>query len=453
MLLVSNAAQIINTSGWDTDCNSGNVGCIVAIMHGLKALGPEAYPARSSSLTRKKDWRDPIADRVLISSADGGDSITDAARLAYRITNLGLRLADRAPLDVPKQQFHFSLPYSVQGFRLRDQSAEVARLEWDRSRLMVTISKLDRDMEPVFLSTDTFTPEDVLQVSRHYGMSACPLLYPGQIIAARVSAGSPIDLCIRMKAYTPDNRLMTLDGEKSTIHDYTVSTLEWTIPACLQNMPIQQVGIAISTSSPTPLQGIVWLESLSWSGTPTMRLERPVSEANDLHSTEEETFWERSWISSVDKFQTQLGPSFYLAHDRGEGLISHGTREWEDYGVKAQDFAVHLGAPAGVLVRFRGLNRWYALMFLKGQKIALVKARDEERKELATKAFEWKLDQRYRVKILVKGRLIAGSVDGVMLSATDDEYQTGGIGLVCAEGAVSADTIDIGPLPSKITKE
>lgn len=29
------AMHIINTCGWDTDCNSGNVGCLVAIMHGL----------------------------------------------------------------------------------------------------------------------------------------------------------------------------------------------------------------------------------------------------------------------------------------------------------------------------------------------------------------------------------------------------------------------------------
>jgi hypothetical protein len=49
--------MIVNTSGWDTDCNAGNVGCLLGIMNGLE--GPRGGP----------DWRGPIADRMLISSS------------------------------------------------------------------------------------------------------------------------------------------------------------------------------------------------------------------------------------------------------------------------------------------------------------------------------------------------------------------------------------------------
>src|SRR5260370_2188292 len=49
--------MIVNTSGWDTDCNSGNVGCLLGIKHGLRCLedGP--------------DWRGPrkVGDRILIA--------------------------------------------------------------------------------------------------------------------------------------------------------------------------------------------------------------------------------------------------------------------------------------------------------------------------------------------------------------------------------------------------
>ena len=55
------AQLIVNTSGWDTDCNAGNVGCLLGVMLGLDGLA--AGP----------DWRGPIADRLLISSADGGN--------------------------------------------------------------------------------------------------------------------------------------------------------------------------------------------------------------------------------------------------------------------------------------------------------------------------------------------------------------------------------------------
>lgn len=101
------AQMIINTCGWDTDCNAGNVGCLMGLMHGLDGLdgGP--------------DWRGPLADRMLISTADGGNSINDAVRMAYYIANLGHALAGETPPSPPKDgaRFHFSLPDSTQGFR------------------------------------------------------------------------------------------------------------------------------------------------------------------------------------------------------------------------------------------------------------------------------------------------------------------------------------------------
>ena len=45
------AQTIVCTSGWDTDCNAGNVGCLIGAMLGLEGI--DAGP----------DWRGPIADR------------------------------------------------------------------------------------------------------------------------------------------------------------------------------------------------------------------------------------------------------------------------------------------------------------------------------------------------------------------------------------------------------
>src|SRR5262249_45453004 len=47
--------MIVNTCGWDTDCNSGNVGCLLGIKNGL--AGIDAGP----------DWRGPVADRLYLS--------------------------------------------------------------------------------------------------------------------------------------------------------------------------------------------------------------------------------------------------------------------------------------------------------------------------------------------------------------------------------------------------
>ena len=68
------ALMIVNTCGWDTDCNSGNVGCLMGIKNGL--AGIEAGP----------DWRGPVADRLYLPTADGGRAITDAVRETYPLS-------------------------------------------------------------------------------------------------------------------------------------------------------------------------------------------------------------------------------------------------------------------------------------------------------------------------------------------------------------------------------
>ena len=115
----SKGQMIVNTAGWDTDCNAGNLGCLHGIMLGLNGLdqGP--------------DWRGPLADRMLISSADGGNSINDAVKMAYYIANLGYALAGESLLEAPKDgaQFHFSLPGSTQGFQTAEGTTQPKNVE------------------------------------------------------------------------------------------------------------------------------------------------------------------------------------------------------------------------------------------------------------------------------------------------------------------------------------
>ena len=72
--------MIVNTSGWDTDCNSGNVGCILGIKNGLEGLkkGP--------------DYLTPINDTIYCPSAIGGETITDALTESYKIINIARNL-------------------------------------------------------------------------------------------------------------------------------------------------------------------------------------------------------------------------------------------------------------------------------------------------------------------------------------------------------------------------
>ena len=99
------ALMIVNTSGWDTDCNSGNLGCLLGIQHASPAI--DAGP----------DWRGPVSDICYLPSADSGGGVSDAATQATRIIRMGHALAG-SDYEAPKEgaRYHFAYAGSVQGF-------------------------------------------------------------------------------------------------------------------------------------------------------------------------------------------------------------------------------------------------------------------------------------------------------------------------------------------------
>ncbi len=117
---------IVNTCGWDTDCNSGNVGCLLGIKNGL------------AGIDAGQDWRSPLADRMLVISADGGEAITDAVREASKVANLGRALAGEAPL----------LPKGGARFPLRSAGIRAGFLRRGRSRSCAQAGKRIRTQLP-----------------------------------------------------------------------------------------------------------------------------------------------------------------------------------------------------------------------------------------------------------------------------------------------------------------
>jgi hypothetical protein len=430
------AMTIVNTAGWDTDCNSGNVGCLIGIMHGLKGL--EGGP----------DWRGPLADRTLISASDGGYAINDAVRIAYDIANLGQQLAGQAPLAPPKDgaQFHFSLPGSVQGFIAERDAIQPDLLSLEQGQnsgqpaLALRFKGLARGRSAAAL-TPTFSPPEVVDM-RTYDLQASPRVYPGQIVTARVVADATntaaVSAFLRIKAYGQDDRLVDFDGPSADLAPGAEGVLKWTLPD-LDGQPIQRIGIAL-TSHGARADGTVWLDYLRWDGAPKLRLRRPKQPG---------AFWRRSWVNNVSFFGKNFAPAFRISQDRGSGIIIHGTREWKDYRVSST-VAVHLGSSAGLAARVQGLRRYYALLLQGGDMVRLVKVRDDACTILAEAPYRWSLERRVALALELRGREIVAAVGSAMvLRVTDDSdtfFENGGIGLVITEGALSTDQVDVEPL-------
>lgn len=432
------AQMIVNTSGWDTDCNAGNVGCLMGIMLGLEGI--DAGP----------DWRGPIADRLLISSADGGNSINDAVRMAYYLANLGLTLAGHAPLSAPEAgaQFHFSLPGSTQGFRSQDGQIRlsVTNIATEHGRALAARFQALGPGQVAAVTTPVFSPREVLQM-KVYDLMATPLIYPGQdleaAIAADVSNIGALSVTLRLRVYDEYDNLKTLDSAPVALQPGDSSVLRWTIPD-LRGQPIAEIGVAF-TASGKRADGCIVIDHVRWSGAPQLTLQRPEGEG---------IFWRMAWVNGVSFFSKRFPPSFRISQDRGDGIIIHGTRQWTDYTVES-DVMLHLGTAGGLAARVQGLRRYYALRLVRKGTLQIIKVRDDVTTILAEAAFPVELEVTVSMKLTVLGPRILGEADGTAIEACDDGDQAfldGGIGLVISDGAISTPSITIGAAETMIAE-
>ncbi|ESW84795.1 crystallin [Mesorhizobium sp. LSJC285A00] len=427
------AQMIVNTSGWDTDCNAGNVGCLLGIMNGLEGLdeGP--------------DWRGPIADRLLISSADGGNSINDAVRQAYFLANLGLQLAGRQKFDAPKAgaQFHFSLPGSQQGFRPQtgldvSSALRIGNAEFEAARALAIDYEALRPTQVAVVTTPTFSPREMLNM-RTYDLMATPLVYPGQVVRARVVADQKnrgaVEVRLRARVYDEHDEWRNVDGCSVIIEPGKEAVLEWALPDT-GGQPIAELGLAISSTGKRA-DGRLLVDYVRWDGTPELTLKRPAGDGD---------FWRLSWVNAADFFSKRYPAAFRISQNSGEGIIIHGTRQWADYQV-CGDVMLHLGNYGGFAVRAQGLRRYYGARVTRDGRMQIVRVRDESTDVLAETAFNTEFEKSISMKVAAKGERITFEADGISLFAEDcspEAFHDGGIGLLVHEGALSCNEIRVG---------
>ena len=427
------AQMIANTSGWDTDCNAGNVGCLLGIMNGLDGL--EEGP----------DFRGPIADRMLISSADGGNSINDAVRQAYFLTNLGLQLAGGKSLSAPKSgaQFHFSLPGSQQGFRPQNglttpATVRVGNAEFEGSRALAIEYDALGPTQVAAVTSPTFSPRETLNM-RTYDLMATPLVYSGQIVKARVKAPDTnhgtVEARLRIRIYDERDELRDIDAASMRIEPGRETVLEWVLPDT-GGQPIAEIGIVV-TGTGKRADGRLIVDYVRWDGAPELTLKRPEGDGD---------FWRKAWVNGTSFFSKRFPSAFRISQDIGEGIIIHGTRQWTDYQASGQ-VMMHLGNYGGLAIRAQGLRRYYGARVTRDGKMQIVKVRDEITKVLAETDFDTEFEKNITMKVTARGSRITFEADGVALSAEDagsEAFSDGGIGLLVHEGALSSNEIRIG---------
>jgi len=427
----SRAQTIVNTCGWDTDCNAGNIGCILGVRNGLFAFdgGP--------------NWRGPVADQLYLPTADGGWAISDAIRETDFILEIAHAIHGEKWIR-PKggARFHFSLPGSVQGFRSKEARTVENRPHPNGSdqRVLALPYRLEASGTSALL-TPTFIPPEAIAMPG-YSLFASPTLYPGQTVRAVVFTDTknsgPVELGIQLQSYSEENKLVDVHGPRQEVSPGECAHLEWQIPD-LAGAPIAQVGISISSDEPA--DGVVYLDYLSWDGAPNVTFRRPLAAAD---------MWKRQWVNAADLFENRFDEAFRVIQNRGRGLVITGTREWIDYSVQAR-ITPHLAKAFGLAARVQGLERYYALLLSEQNTIKLIKRMDDEI-VLAEQTFAWEFGRPYDLQLTVIGTGISASVDGALLFDVEDldrPLTGGGIALVCEEGRIGTDEVYVRPVPDR----
>jgi hypothetical protein len=292
------------------------------------------------------------------------------------------------------------------------------------------------------VATPTFTPSiDLANYfdKRGYALVASPTLYPGQTVRAGLFADDgnerPVDCRLYIRMFRgQDDQLVIIRGPRLQLAPGAYHEFSWRIDDTA-GAPISEVGLEISSANRA--NGAVYLDYLTWGGSPDMVLTRPATGGS---------MWRRAWVNGVDEYGDRWSEPYRLVQNSGRGLLIQGTREWTDYHVTAT-LNLHMVKAAGIAARVQGMRRYYALLLCNDGKARLIRALGGDT-TLAETDYAWQYGEDHKFDLRVVGNLLTARIDDRELFSvvsSDVALKGGGVALVCEEGRVASDAVTVRP--------
>lgn len=425
--------MIAVSGGWDTDCNAGNLGALNGIRLGLAGLSEGA------------DLRSPLAERMYVVSADGGECITDAVQETRKILQAYRALNNLTPRPAGAR-YQFEFPGSVQGFQPcpYHQGVQAVTHLSNANEVTQGVDGLRIEYRALAkgvagsVSVPTFI--DPIPNQRdgkaYFEVVASPTLYSTQRIQMVIETGQSENpkLTPFIIFYDETEKL-----RKIAAQDYELSTgennLSWTVPIT-GGRPIHRFGIALA--SERRLTGELTIKSIDWKGAPqnlSFGLARELTPS--LTPWHTETFWSRSFVSSARHFATDIYHTFALSHPTDNGVVSTGTRDWENYEVSST-LIMQLCRSVGLIARLQGHRRYYGGI-IRGDTALIIKRYDHQETVLASKQISFEREQPLHFSLSVVGNEIILRLNKqAALTAQDPAFVSGGAGFLIEQGCVPA---------------
>lgn len=420
--------RIINTAGWDTDCNAANVGAVMGVKVGL------------SGINARYNFQGPFADRILLPTAEGTRSTTDCLVEALRIARIGRKVMGWQALAAPKggAWHHFEMPRALHGYMAETQpalcrgTATVANVAAP-SRSGKRGMRIRFEVDAVRVARVS-TPVLARPVDGGYNVMSTPRLYSGMTVKLSAAAGATSGrakarLFVRYLTGEQFAEAAVVYGAPVDVRAGKAFSLSLTVPDT-KGRAVLDLGIEIAATEAAV--GDVVVDRVEFSGRPQVKFLDTLS----LHG----------WISSADHtrggFSDDRGAITYGGKNKERGVLVTGTTDWRDYTFEAR-VKIHLAEKGGILVRYQGLERYLALVWSRGDKLQLIE-RYYGDTVLGEAPCKWTLDELHALKVVCRGRKVTAYCDGrKVLEGTDLRLGCGGAGLLFEKGLVGFNRIQV----------
>ncbi|MDD4698878.1 MAG: ADP-ribosylglycohydrolase family protein [Oscillospiraceae bacterium] len=416
------AMNIVVSSGWDTDCNGANLGCINGIRLGL------------SEINKEFDFRKPIADRFYNISSDGGSCVTDAVIQTRRIVFQHNRLVSLQN-NKKGNRFAFEFEGSLQGFCecpvLGGSSITNGNTSGYGDGILIAACQGGTT------SASTPTMWDPKDYQGNYCLIGSPILYSGQTVCAKVKniVGEPKARLYVVYYDFNDNQKVEFG---STVKITEECSLQWRIPD-LGGMTISRLGIQCLADEPDKSSQVL-LMSVNWDGAPESFEIKGSLRNYDITGFNMQM---NGFTSSAKQFSFDSCKTFTVSNIEKNGIVTTGTAEWKDYTV-ASELTPGIHDRFGLVARAKGHRRYYGAVLWGSNRLGIIKKVGEAETLLASTEYIYEINKSIALSFSCIGSQLTVSVDEkTILQVNDDEYSCGGAGYLIDCGTCLADGFNI----------
>lgn len=417
--------RLINTAGWDTDCNAANVGCVMGVKVGL------------AGINARYEFQEPFADRILLPTAEGSRSMSDCLTEARHIARIGRVVMGWPALPPPKQgaRHHFEAPGARHGYMA--ESSDYACRSTVVLENVAGHSKLGtRALRAAFavdaghvarVSTPVLARPDVAG----YAIVSTPQLYAGMTVTLKGVTGDlkgkgHIRLFVRHLTSGNWTETAIIRGKEVALSRNQPFSASFTLPGT-GGLPALDLGFEVT--APDAARGEIFIDGVFFEGKPLVAYPPQLPRDGDAPG------WIRHAEHLGGSFSDDPGDFTHAGRNRDRGVLVTGNMDWTDYTFEA-NVKIHMAERGGILVRYQGLERYIALVLTGGGKIQLV-MRHYGDTLLAEAPCRWKHDKPLRLKLTCQGPRIVAYCDGrKVLEGRDEDLHCGGAGFLFEKGMI-----------------